>query len=397
MISGLLLVGGLSVLVAGSEAVTRPTGKLLVCSDRADSADVTGSSRDVYVMNTDGTGIARLTDAFGEDCDAAWSPNGKRIVFTSYRNHPEESGLWNGELYVMNADGSQETRLTANEVDDGQPTWSPDGRRIAFVRRPDMLTEDLYVMNADGRGVTRLSTGNPNNTGPSWSPDGARIAFHSWSGSGPSYGGIHVVDPDGSNLVELTSPPASAGDFLPAWSPDGAKIAFWRASSSLAVYVVNADGTGETMLAATANLASWGRLAWSADGDRIAFGKEVEGDVDLYAVNADGSGEALLIGGSADDWPLDWRAAAWPFDCTVVGTPGEDELFGTGGRDVICGLAGDDLLEGFRGNDQLRGGSGEDSLFGGGGNDLLEGGPGKDFAHGGAGKDVCNAETKRSC
>jgi len=394
-----LLAATLSVtisiaLAGGSAAVTRPTGKLLICSNRADRANLDVDNRDLYVVNADGTGAVRLTDAPGGHCDAEWSPDGKRIVFTSYRDHPEDSSVWNGEIYVMNADRSHVTRLTANEVDDISPTWSPDGRRIAFTRSLDATTEGLYVMNADGSGVTKLSTGNPHNTGPSWSPDGTRIAFHSWPEVGPAYGGIYLIDPDGSDLVELTHPPAYSGDFFPAWSPGGTRIAFWR---GVDVHVVNADGTGETMLVDTANLAGWGRLTWSPDGRWIAFGNEFLGSVDVFVVNADGSGETSLIWGRAYEWPLDWRAAAWPGDCTIVGTPGKDMLRGTGGGDVICGLAGNDLLKGLGGWDVLRGGPGDDRLWGGGGNDRLEGGPGRDYAHGGTGSDVCKAETKRLC
>lgn len=397
LVSGLVLLGSVCVLAGGSSAISQSPGKLLICSNRADPTDVMGRTYDLYVASGNGAVIARLTDAFGEDCDAEWSPNGKRIAFVSYRHDPDASGFGNGELYVMNADGSKKTRLTANGVPDRSPTWSPDGRQIAFSRTGSSEsgeTEDLYVMNADGSGVTKLATGNLHNTGPSWSPDGTRIAFHSWAEVGPSYGGISLIDPDGSGLVELTHPPAAAGDYFPSWSPDGTRVAFWRAND---IYVVNADGTGEMLLFATDNLAGWGRITWSPDGTRIAFGKEVGSGVDVYAVNADGSGETLLLGQAAVEMPLDWRASAWPGDCTIAGTPGPDELFGTAGADVICGFGGGDLLQGAAGNDVLRGGKGNDRLFGEAGTDRLEGGPGRDYAHGGAAKDVCVAETRRFC
>ncbi len=396
LVSGLVLLGSVCVLAGGGAAVSQPAGKLLICSNRADPSDLTRRSYDLYVASGNGAVIARLTDAPGEDCDAQWSPNGKRIAFVSYRHDPDASGFGNSELYVMNADGSKQTRLTTNEVPDMSPTWSPDGRRIAFSRTASSQsgeTEDVYVMNADGSGVTMLATGNPRNRGPSWSPDGTRIAFHSWNEVGPSYGGIVLIAPDGSGLAELTHPPASSGDFGPAWSPDGTRVAFWRGND---IYVVNADGTGETLLVPIGENASWGRITWSPDGKRIAFGKDVAG-ADVYVVNADGTGQTLLLGEAAFEMPLDWRATAWPGDCTIAGTPGPDELFGTAGADIICGFGGGDLLQGAAGNDVLRGGKGNDRLFGEAGKDRLEGGPGRDYAHGGAASDVCVAETRRFC
>lgn len=397
LVSGLVLLGSVCALAGGSAAISQAPGTLLICSNRANPTDVTRRSYDLYVASGNGAVIARLTDAPGEDCDAQWSPDGKRIAFVSYRHDPDQSGFGNSELYVMSADGSKQARLTANEVADSSPTWSPDGRQIAFSRgggSPFGEAEDLYVIDADGSGETKLATGYLHNSGPSWSPDGTRIAFHGWDETGPSYGGISLIAPDGSGLVGLTHPPAAAGDFFPSWSPDGTKVAFWRAND---IYVVTADGTGEKLVLATGNLSTWGRITWSPDGTRIAFGKEVGGDVDVYAVNADGSGETLLLAEAAAEMPLDWRTSAWPGACTIAGTPGADELLGTAGADVICGFGGADHLQGAGGDDVIRGGKGDDRLFGGAGRDRLEGGPGRDYAHGGAAKDVCIAETRRFC
>ena len=83
---------------------------------------------DLYVMNADGSGQTRLTTSSADDVDPAWSPDGSRIVFQAYRNGQ-------AEIYVMNADGSGQTRLTNHSDYDGQPAWSPDGTQIAFVRR----------------------------------------------------------------------------------------------------------------------------------------------------------------------------------------------------------------------------------------------------------------------
>ena len=112
--------------------------------------DAGADERSIYVMNADGSEPTRLTNNFESDQDPALSPDGERIAFESYRD-----GNW--EIYVMNADGT-ETRLTDNAARDVEPCWSPDGTKIAFVSRStDGSGKDsLYVMDADGADPTCL-------------------------------------------------------------------------------------------------------------------------------------------------------------------------------------------------------------------------------------------------
>ena len=156
----------------------------------------------IITRNPDGVNKRRLTNA--KDLDAAWSPDGEEIAFTSERDG-------NLEIYVMNSDGSDPIRLTHNTSSDSQPAWSPDGKKLAIVSERDGNAE-IYVMNADGSAVTRHTFNNAADESPVWSPDGEKIAFVSYI-YGP--GEIIVMGADGQNQMRLTNNPAD--DTQPAW------------------------------------------------------------------------------------------------------------------------------------------------------------------------------------
>jgi len=217
---------------------------------------------------------------------------GGYIAFTSDRDG-------NNEIYVMKADGSEQTRLTSNGGQDYFPAWSPDGTRIAFVSDRDGNNE-IYVMKADGSGQTRLSNNPALDSYPAWSPDGTGIA--SVSNRDGNYE-IYVMNADGSGQTRLTSNPAS--DLYPAWSPDGTRIAFVSdRDGNREIYVMNADGNGLTRL--TRNPASDLYPAWSPDGTTITFVSDRNGNREIYVMNADGSRQTRLTNNPAMDLYPAW-------------------------------------------------------------------------------------------
>ena len=149
----------------------------------------------VYVVNVDGSD-ERNGDARPGARRFAWSPDGRRIAFDSARDG-------NSEIYVVNSDGGGLQRLTRNAGPDLAPAWSPDGRRIAFAG-----SRGIHVMNADGSGQRNLMRKPPRDFAPTWSPDGRRIAFGSLRDGNAE---VYVMNADGSGQRNLTRSPWNEG------------------------------------------------------------------------------------------------------------------------------------------------------------------------------------------
>jgi Tol biopolymer transport system component len=198
----------------------------------------------IYTSNPDGTRALRLTDG-ADDGSPSWSPDGTKIAFSSSGPGQRDckaigDDLCTTDIYVMDADGSHITQLTEDPAADYQPAWSPDGTRITFARTLDaeMGAYAVYVMNSDGSGATLLTTDAGSHPHPSWSPDGTQITF---VGHEAGSWGVYRIDADGGNgrLVAL-----EAGSFTegPVWSPDGTKIAFVSDRGGVPVLGCGTDG-----------------------------------------------------------------------------------------------------------------------------------------------------------
>jgi Tol biopolymer transport system component len=254
-----------------------PAGRLVFGSDR-DWATIPSSQ--IYAVNTDGTGLTKLTNFSWWAVFPAPSPDGTRIAFDGIQ--PEAAFgpgsktfefhghaiFHSHDLYVMNADGSHVRRLT-NGLSPATPAWSPDGTTVAVALRapcPDPCNPSnippvshIALMSPDGSGITQITSGPNLDWHPSWSPDGSRLAFERDFNDGSGNGAIDIVNRDGSGLRPVLVSSGTCCFSDPSWSPDGTMIAFSRDADTTAsscpggslchfaqneVWVMNADGTG---------------------------------------------------------------------------------------------------------------------------------------------------------
>jgi Tol biopolymer transport system component len=171
----------------------------------------TGSSRRLFLINDNGTGLSGLSLPGVQSAYApAWSPDGSRLAFTC-RMPPGDT-----DVCVVNADGTGFLRLTAYQGEDSSPAWKPDGSLIAFTTQRFTGNLEMALMAPDGSGVIRVMAGGANQ--PAWSPDGSKLVFTSIECDyyyGCYSSGLFVVHPDGTGLVRLTT----GGDYAPAWRP----------------------------------------------------------------------------------------------------------------------------------------------------------------------------------
>ncbi|MCH8201179.1 MAG: PD40 domain-containing protein [Chloroflexi bacterium] len=242
---------------------------------------------DILTINPDGSGIVNLTNNPQRETAPAWSPDGQSIAFS-------RGGLW-----VMDADGSNQTQLTDSGTD---PAWNPDGTKIAFFEE---LGVAIYVLDLMTTEVSFLFDGGVE-LGPAWSPDGTKITYSDFSDAGN--GELFVANSDGTEPLQLTFN-GSGSDGGSSWSPDSTKIAYRTCRIfPCEIFAIEPDGSNDTNLTNSNNNEE--ELSWSPDGTRIVYSASAGLDIQLWMMNADGSNQTQFTQGPSDARQPDWQPLA---------------------------------------------------------------------------------------
>ena len=248
-----------------------------------DSDRVGGGGRtQVYVMNSDGSGVTQVTRGAGFHSSPGWSPDGTSLAIESeWGDYPAQQGIWivpaSDPDGVIQAEAQRVTTIPKGVSFDSEPQFSPDASTIAFTRFKSIRKSAIFTVAIDGSGLRQLTPWKLNASHPDWSPNGQLLSFDSADGAFPGQkGDIYVMAADGSGMTKLTnSPRVREGKRLrleqnPVWSPSGTMIMFVRFHARRfdpesfgpggKVMVMNADGSGEHVVlgGGLQNRVDWG-------------------------------------------------------------------------------------------------------------------------------------------
>src|SRR6266508_1571322 len=281
---------------------------------------VFASSRSVvpqlYLVNADGTDLTQLTNMDNGACQPSWSPDGTQLVFISPclgRGEFFENIYNESSLYIINADGTGLKQLTPAPGSDFEPTWSPDGKQIAFTSVRGGFRQ-IYALDVESLAVTLLTntTDAIESSQPYWSPDGTKIvymakrvgAYQVWS-----------MNANGQEAVQLARSGQALWDYLPAWSPDGRTIFFsQRRLGAFRPWLMRIDYEDLTQEARKMNfITPIQDVQFSPDGFWIVYeGMDNEGNRDVYFMTITGSGRTRLTNDPKIDFDPAWRPLQAP-------------------------------------------------------------------------------------
>ena len=250
---------------------------------------------EIYLMNADGTAQTRITNSNALDFDASWSRDGSQLAFISTR----DSGF---EIYIMtviditNGIFTDPERITFEPSMETKVTWLHDGSKIAY-NTSISGQYGVYIHDLISNQIEPLNTSSIEANQPCWSPDGTKIVFGNSDG-------IYSINIDGTSLQQLT---ATGNSLFPVWSPNGDKIAFVAGTPDEDIYLVNSDGT--SLINLTASTANDFVPSWSPDGSGIVYEDDRYGHDEICLIDRFGGNHQRLTSIGANTGPA-WRPNA---------------------------------------------------------------------------------------
>jgi Tol biopolymer transport system component len=268
------------------------SGRIAFVSDRQ-------GNQDIYTAMVWSTDVQQLTTSLANEFDPTFSPDGRKIAYIT------DSFGNGGEVMVMDADGNNPLRITYNNPGTYgcmQPTWSPDSSRLAFTCFSSTGIWNIFLSNADGSGLMNYTSSAVDEFSPAWSPDGKFLAYVQSLDTFETIWLLGINDSGNGLLVSVPVKEGSNGS-MPAWSPDGTQIAFCAyQNDSLDVFILNRNSGYVQALTSMSGNERY--PSWSPDGKILLFSNDYNGNVEIYRINADGSDLVRVTNStSLDDQP----------------------------------------------------------------------------------------------
>lgn len=273
---------------------------------------------DIWTMNADGSNQTLLTTDELWDDGPEWYPNDSRILFERVPNPFVNSQAW--DIWAMNTDGTNQTQLTTDSKVNMLGGWSPNCSFIVYNSQRSG-NDDIWIMNSDGTNHRQLTTDPAADSMPTWSPDSTKISFISDRTGNQD---MWIMNADGTNQTQLTiGMPLVMGG---SWSPDSSKIVFhsieggWNGNWD--IWTINSDGTNPTKLFSSPYREAFPH--WSPDGTKIAYGSDEAGSWDIWIMNPDGTNRSRITtqwdaeeicSWSPDGSKLAFARAEWSLSC----------------------------------------------------------------------------------
>jgi TolB protein len=257
-------------------------------------SDLDGTD-EIFTINPDGSESSRLTTFFDRAAEPAWSPNHKYIAYVDHRKG-------NAEIKIIDSKGLIIRDLASSPFAEGGPSWSPTNEQIAFHSNRSGNWE-IYIVSSEGNNQIDLTNDPSDDQYADWSPDGKKIAFQSnRSGNWE----IYWTYLDGHSIFQLTINPAD--DILPSWSPDGNRLLFWsKRTGSWRLFSIDSEGGGLSPITSYENPgAAPSRAVWSPDGQFILLTLLRKNFLQIYKYRPDGTEPVLITNTLANNYMPDW-------------------------------------------------------------------------------------------